>query len=120
MTPKQIQDIIDALNHAATYGWTALVKQQFVIGLTEALTVLAFTILAITSAIVLTKSAGKIVRGYATASSGTFEAQFFLAVPAAALIIAWVFMFFGTAPDALSHMLNPDGWAIQNIIHPGG
>jgi len=120
MTPKQIQDIIDALNHAATYGWTKLVLQQFVVGITEAVVVAFFTIIAIISTVVLVKSVKKLVAGYAASSGGQFEKHLFLAVPAVALIITWFFVFVFTGTDALSHLLNPDGWAIQNIIHPGG
>ena len=33
MSSQQVQSIIDALKHAAGYGWTTLVKQQVVVGI---------------------------------------------------------------------------------------
>ncbi len=121
MNPETIASIQAALapiaakiGQGAEYGWTTVVKQQYVYGVSDFIWAGLCAVIAITMLVVMTKTwKWAHEAGYSGDKEGYAIGFIFSTIA----FVAFATFTFGWISDGVMHILNPDYFALDFFIH---
>jgi hypothetical protein len=118
VTSAQVQQVIDALNHAAGAGWSVILRQQTIVGWQELVITSIFVILGIVCVPLCAMGIRRSLAGYKESSGygSTYGWWALLYVPSALLILNGLIIGIFLGSDAIGHLLNPAAYAIYSVI----